>query len=94
VDPDEQGSPRKVELEIRGVGSDSRVRVSRIDAEHGNSLAAYRAMGNPRYPTRKQVEKLNRAAEIPPAETARLTRGSLEIELPVNGVALIEVPRK
>jgi beta-xylosidase len=51
-------------------------------------------MGNPRYPTRKQVEKLNRAAEIPPAETARLTRGSLEIELPVNGVALIEVPRK
>jgi beta-xylosidase len=51
-------------------------------------------MGSPRYPTREQVEKLNRAAEIPPAETLRLMRGSIELELPVNGVALIEVPRK
>jgi xylan 1,4-beta-xylosidase len=94
VDPDKEGSPRKVELQIRGMGAESRVRVSRVDAEHGNSLAAYRAMGSPRYPTREQVEKLNRAAEIPPAETLRLMRGSIELELPVNGVALIEVPRK
>lgn len=91
VDPDKKGTARTVELVIRGVQQDSRIRVSRADAEHGNSLAAYRAMGSPRYPTPAQVEKLNRAAEIPPAQILHLSKGAITLGLPVNGVALVEV---
>ena len=94
VDPDKKGSTRTIEIEPRGVSLTSRVRVTRVDAEHGNSLAAYRAMGSPRYPTRDQVEKLNRAAEIPAAETVQLSKGSLKIDIPVNGLVLVEISAK
>jgi len=94
VDPDKPGTAKTVEFEIRGVPVDSRVRVSRVDAEHGNSLAAYRAMGSPRYPTAAQVRDLNRAADIPAAEEMRLLKGTVKVTLPVNGLALIELPRE
>jgi xylan 1,4-beta-xylosidase len=94
VDLDKVGSARTIELEIRSANPDSRVRISRVDETHANSLAAYKAMGSPRYPTPQQVELLNRAAEIPPAENARLSNGVIRIELPVNGLALIEIPTK
>jgi xylan 1,4-beta-xylosidase len=94
VDLDKVGSAKTIELEIRGAKSDSAVLISRVDETHANSLAAYKAMGSPRYPTPQQVESLNRAAEIPQAENARLSKGAIEVELPVNGLALIEVPGK
>jgi xylan 1,4-beta-xylosidase len=94
VDPDTKGSAHSVKFEIRGVAPDSRVRVSRADAEHGNSLAAYKKIGSPRYPTRAQVRELNRVAEAASAQTLRLSKGSIQLQLPVNGVALIEVPKK
>jgi len=94
VDPDKTGPAKTVEFEIRGVAADSRIRVSRVDEDHGNSLAKYRAMGSPRYPTAEQVRELNRAAEIPPAEEMRLSKGAVKVSLPVNGVALIELPQK
>jgi xylan 1,4-beta-xylosidase len=92
VDPNKEGSARAVELEISGVPEDSTVQVSRADSDHGDSLAAYKTMGSPRYPTPDQVKALNQAAEIPPAQTAQLSHGVLQLEVPVNGVALVEVP--
>jgi xylan 1,4-beta-xylosidase len=94
VDPDTKGSSRKVEFEIRGVPPGSRVRVSRADAEHGNTLAAYKSMGSPRYPTQAQVRELNRVAEAASVENLQLSKGSIELELPVNGVVLLEVAKQ
>ncbi len=94
VDPDTKGSAHSVKFEIRGVPPDSRVRVRRADAEHGNSLAAYKKMGSPRYPTRAQVHELNRVAEAATVQTLSLSKGSIELQLPVNGVVLLEVPKK
>jgi xylan 1,4-beta-xylosidase len=94
VDPDKDGSEKTIELEIRGVKADSRLRVSRVDEKHGYSLAAYRAMGSPRYPTPEQVRTLNQAAEISPAEELRLSSGAIKLHLPVNGVAVLEVAGK
>lgn len=94
VDLDKAGSPKTVELEIRGVKPDSPVHISRVDEAHANSLAAYKAMGSPRYPTTEQVRALNHAAEIPPAEDMQLSHGVLELELPVNGLALLEISGK
>lgn len=94
VDPDRKGSEETVDFEIRGVPPDSSVRVSRADSEHGNTLAAYQRMGSPRYPTQAQVRELNRVAETAPAQSLRLSKGSIRLHLPVNGISLIEVPGK
>lgn len=89
VDPDKQGSAKKVRLRFHGTGEEARV--SRLDTHHGNVLAAYAAMGAPRYPTQAQIRELNEAAKLPPPELVHLSGGELQIELPVNGLALLEV---
>jgi xylan 1,4-beta-xylosidase len=92
-DPDTKGSADDVEFEIRGVPPGSPVIVTRADSKHGNTLSAYRSMGSPRYPTRAQIQKLNRIAALTP-ETLHLSKGSIRLQLPVNGVLLLEVPDK
>jgi len=95
VDPDQQGSDRRFQLEFRGIAPDARVSIQRVDSQHGNSLAAYQAMGSPRYPTQAQVRQINRAAELPPAESTHLSSASLNLDLSPNGLVLIEVgPRR
>ncbi len=94
VDPDVKGSDRSVTFEIHGVATNSQVRVSRADAEHGNTLATYKKMGSPRYPTRAQVGELNRVADAASFETLRLSKGSITLPLPVNGLVLLEVAGK
>jgi len=94
VDPDKQGSEGSVEFEIRGVPPGSQVRVRRADGEHGNTLAAYKSMGSPRYPTRTQVRELNHVAEKTTIQNLRLSKGAITLELPVNGVVLLEVLKK
>jgi xylan 1,4-beta-xylosidase len=94
VDPDQKGSARSVEFEIRGVPPDRGVRVSRADSDHGNTLAAYKRMGSPRYPTQAQVRELNRVAEKSSAQNLHLTHGTIRLELPVNGIVLLEFPKK
>jgi len=68
--------------------------VSRADSEHGNTLAAYKSMGSPRYPTQAQVRELNRVAEMTSIENLRLSKGFIKLQLPVNGVLLVEVLKK
>ncbi len=94
VDPDQKGSAETVELEVHGVKPDSAVRVSRVDSEHGNTLAAYKRMGSPRYPTQTQVREMNRVAEPSTAENLRLAQGTITLDVPVNGIVLLEIPKK
>jgi len=94
VDPDHSGRAHTVEFRIRGVPADSLILVRRADSAHGNTRAAYRDMGSPAYPTPTQVCDLNRVAETDSAERLRLSRGMIVLELPVNGVLLLEVPRQ
>ncbi len=94
VDLDKEGRERSVAVEVRGVPPDSRVRLSRVDSEHGNTLAAYRSMGSPRYPTPAQVRELNRVAEADSAQSLRLSNGFIKLDVPVNGLFLLEVLKK
>jgi xylan 1,4-beta-xylosidase len=65
-----------------------------VDETHGNPLVAYQAMGSPRYPTQAQVEALNKASTLPAPEDRRLDKGVLDLTLPVNGLAVIEISAK
>jgi len=89
-----QGTPKSVRLEFAGVAPDSEVTIQRTDAEHGNPLPAYVAMGSPRYPTQAQIAKLNASSTLPPATKTNLKGTTLELTLPVNGLAIVTLHAK
>lgn len=89
-----QGTPRTLQLSFKGVFPGAIASIQRVDEAHGNPLTAYRAMGSPRYPTQAQIESLNKASALAPPERHRLANGTLTLTLPVNGLALIEIPPK
>jgi len=91
VDPDQKGSGRSIKFQITGVAPDAAVHVSRADGDHGNTLAAYRRMGSPIYPTPAQVRELNRVADENRSEDLHLANGTIRLEVPVNGIVVLEV---
>ena len=91
VDPDKKGAPETVTLRFKNMGSGSNATIHRVDATHGNVLTAYQAMGNPRYPTQKQITDLNRASELGPPQKTKLQNGEIRLEVPVNGLVVMEV---
>jgi xylan 1,4-beta-xylosidase len=93
VDPGTQGAAKNVTLEFQGVKPDARVSVQRVDADHGNPMKAYIAMGKPQYPTPKQVAELNAASALGQPEVKQLQHGELDLDLGVNALVLIKVEK-
>jgi xylan 1,4-beta-xylosidase len=89
--PEDAGEPKSVTIVLKGFAARHRALISRVDSTHGSLLGAYDAMGKPVNPTRKQIDELRRAAELPPAEVSYVENGKLKIVLPPQGLALIEI---
>ncbi|CAN7587419.1 glycosyl hydrolase [Phenylobacterium sp. LjRoot219] len=86
------GEAKRLEVTLNGAKPGQAVRVSYVDMQRGSPYPAWRALGSPTYPTKQQLERIRAAAELAPAETRRLGRWSeLSLELPPEGVALIEL---
>ena len=90
VPPGAQGPPKDVTFVFRQKAA-SQVDVSRIDPDHGDSQRAYQAMGSPRYPTQAQIRKLRAAAQLAAPEVHDLMNRSVTIQIPANGLVLLEV---
>jgi xylan 1,4-beta-xylosidase len=87
-----KGEPLSVELNLRGLNA-KRVKISQVNGQVGTAEPAWKAMGSPPYPSRDEIEKLRRAAELPTAEIRPLPQSAntpFSITLPPNGVALLE----
>jgi xylan 1,4-beta-xylosidase len=82
---------KRFRLTINGVRNDAAVKVSRVDDDHGNTLAAYKALGSPRYPTEEQVERINAATALAEPDEEHLNANHLELTLQPDALALIEV---
>jgi xylan 1,4-beta-xylosidase len=91
VDPEKSGTVKKFRLAFDNVRSNAAVTTSRVDDDHGNTLAAYRTMGSPRYPTEEQVRKLNNATQLPPPAKTHLEGNHLDLELQPNALVVVEV---
>lgn len=91
VDMDKKGRPKLITLQFPGLALDSQVSISRLDEKHGNATAVYDAMGRPRYPTQAQIKELNAAAKLGIPESVVLEKGELRLEIPVNGLAILEI---
>jgi xylan 1,4-beta-xylosidase len=92
VDPDKTGSEKSTRLTFRGLPQSATASISRVDDDHSNTLAAYKALGSPRYPTEKQVEKMNETTALPTPQQVRIDGGHLDISLQPNALVLIEIP--
>lgn len=85
------GHEKQMQLAFEHVPRNAPVSITRLDPTHGNTLAAYRKMGSPRYPTQAQVRELNAASELGPPEKTTLKDGKVDIDLPVNSLVMLEV---
>lgn len=91
VDPGDTGKDETVDLNFAGVPANAQISIQRLDADHGNVLKAYAAMGSPIDPTPEQVEDLNRETALPAPKATKLQNGSLDLNLTPNCLALIKV---
>jgi xylan 1,4-beta-xylosidase len=91
VDPGTTGTKKNIQLLFRGIPANAKVSISRVDDDHGNTLAAYKAMGSPIDPTEAQVKELNRETDPGAAEQGALIDGRLNLSLRSNALLLIKV---
>ncbi len=88
---DIKGSPKQFQLRLSGLNGPKTVSVSQTNMEAGSAVPKWRAMGSPQYPSAAQLAELRSAAELPKPATHTLTGGTFSIELPPNGIALLEI---
>jgi xylan 1,4-beta-xylosidase len=80
---------KAITLQVNGVSKDASVQLWRLDADHGNVIKAFDAMGRPAFPTRDQILQLRAAGQASPPETRLLSNGSLTVTIPPQGLILI-----
>lgn len=87
----EAGNTRSVALVFNPPLPRSTAFVSRVDNEHSNTLAAYKALGSPRYPNEQQVKHMNEETQLGPPLRTTVEDGRLTLKLGPNALYLIEV---
>jgi xylan 1,4-beta-xylosidase len=92
VELNQSGTTQRVRFQLQGVRGNASVTLNRVDEHNGNTLTAYDAMQKPQYPTRAQIDQMNRASKLKPS-TERLKNGAIEIELPPNALVVLEVAK-
>jgi xylan 1,4-beta-xylosidase len=91
VNPGSTGTPKTIKLQFKGVRSDARVAIRRVDEAHGNTLGLWEKMGSPRYPTQAQLDELREQSHNLGPDEETLSQGSLTLQLPVNGLAVLQL---
>ena len=94
VDPGTTGKTRAFRLIFGGAQTNARVTVIRVDNDHGNTLAVYRAMGSPRYPTDDQIRELNAKTRLPGPSPEALNGDHLDLNLQPNALVIVELQGK
>jgi xylan 1,4-beta-xylosidase len=88
--PAEPGAQKTITVQFKNTKAVD-ASISRVDADHGDMLPAYQKMGSPPYPTQKQIQELQRAAELPAPESVHIKHGQLTVTLPTYGLAVIDL---
>ncbi len=91
VEPEATGPDKSFHLDLSGVPPQAFVSIDRVDAKHGDVLAAYARMGKPQYPTQAQIKELREAASLSEPETAKLDHGSFNLMVPAKGLAIVTI---
>ena len=88
------GASRMLHLKLSGLRGRKKILVSQVNADAGTAMPAWKDMGSPKYPSPDQIKQLRQAAELAKPTAHVLASGDpadFVIELPPNGVALLEL---
>jgi xylan 1,4-beta-xylosidase len=92
---DPAGPVKHFHIEIKNISKSAAVQVLRIDDQHSNVLRTYNAMGRPPGDlTRDEITALRAAATMSPAEYTHLSHGSLDVDVPAHGLAILLIGRQ
>lgn len=89
--PANQSSVKSFVLTLNHMQPNALVKVLRLDADHGNVIKTYDAMGRPSFPTRQQIAQLRAAGQPAPAETTSLNRNTIKISVLQQGLVLLKI---
>jgi xylan 1,4-beta-xylosidase len=85
------GAKVRLTLKLLGAHKHGRARVTRVDETSGNFRPAYEKLGSPPYPTEEQIKQFKHASELAAPENVAINQqGEISVEIPPNGVALVE----
>jgi xylan 1,4-beta-xylosidase len=87
--PADSGPAKTFTVKLVGASPSAPVQIWRLDADHGNVIKAYDAMGRPAFPTRDQIVQLRAAGKASAPQNAVLKNGSLTISIPPQGLVLL-----
>lgn len=88
--PANVGPPRSFSLKLEHVKQNASVEILRVDADHGNVLKAFDAMGRPPGDlSQAQVRQLQAAGAMAPPEHTHLQGDTLAITVPAHGLAVV-----
>lgn len=88
------GTAKQFHLKLTGLNGTAKVSISRVNNQVGTAIPKWHSMGSPKYPSANQITDLRSAAELPAPEVRMITGGQdLSIELPPDGIALLEITR-
>lgn len=93
VEPEATGPDKTFTFELNNLPKKEKpvVTILRADAEHGDTLAAWKKMGSPKYPTQAQIMELKKASDPGKAEVHPLEGGQVTVTIPQKGLAVIEI---
>ena len=91
VEPGASGADKTVTFHFKGVADGAYAEIRSVDADHGDTLDAWKKMGSPANPSRQQIEDLRKASEIGKPEGAPIHDHALTVTLPPMGLAVIEI---
>ena len=93
VEPEATGPDKTFTFELNNLPKKEKplVTILRADAEHGDTLGAWKKMGSPKYPTPAQIMELKKASDPGKAEVHPLEGGQVTVTIPQKGLAVIEI---
>jgi xylan 1,4-beta-xylosidase len=105
VEPGAQGADKTVTFDVYGAGGlraevkhkveveikNTKAVIWRVDAAHGDTLAAWKKMGSPAFPTEEQIQDLREAADVGAPEEMPIRDHRLTVTVPPMGLVVVEV---
>jgi len=91
VEPGVTGSEKEFNFTLKGVHPSTIAEISRADAQHGDTLDAWKAMGSPKDPSKSQIEELQKIGMIAAPEVVPVKDGQLRLKVPPQGLAVVVI---
>ena len=82
---------KTVIITMPGLPGTATATVRRVDADHGDTLSAWKQMGSPAYPSLAQITELKRVGTLGASEPAAISGHKLILTIPSSGLAVVEV---